>query len=151
MGGFSYRLQNVLNIKEKLEEQAKIELGNAINYLNKQENILFSYAISLNNLINEFNQKNGKSILAKELIELNSFIKYYKDEINKQREIVAKAKETVNQKRETLNKALIERKTFENLKETKFEDFIEEEKREATKQMDEINSYNHLFKTRDFR
>lgn len=150
MGVFSFRLQKVLNIKEKLQEQAEIELANAIDYLRRQEEMLFSYTISLNNLVNKLNKNNGKNILAKELIELNAFIKYYSDEISNQKIVISKAKENVNQKREDLNNALIETKTYENLKEIKLEAYMEEEKIETNKIMDEINSYNHLIKTPDF-
>ncbi|PKM95711.1 MAG: flagellar export protein FliJ [Firmicutes bacterium HGW-Firmicutes-1] len=147
MGRFTFKLQNVLGIKEKIEEQKKIELGNAMIYLAKQEEIFSAHKDALNLHIQTFNEKNGKSVLAKELIELNGYIKYYKDAIQFQKNIINEAKEMVEMKREALNKALIEKKTYEKLKELALENHLLEEQAQNNKQTDELNSYNQLIKS----
>lgn len=146
MARFTFKLQNILNIKEKIEEQKKIELGNAIIYLNLQEDILCSYKEALKNHFQAFNEKNGKNILAKELVELSGYIKYYEEEIQRQKKVIEEAKEMVELKREILNKALIERKTYEKLKELALENHLLEEKALSNIQTDEVNSYNQLMK-----
>ena len=40
MAKFIYKLQSILNLKEKMEDQKKIELGNATTFLINQEDIL---------------------------------------------------------------------------------------------------------------
>lgn len=150
MGKFKFKLQSILNLKEKMEEQKKIELGKATTYLVGQEAILKKYQISLGDLTQELHGKSGKSVYAKELLQLNHAIKYYEEEIHHQKEIIIKAKEVVEQKREALNKALIEKKTYEKLKEFALEKHLQEEQLLSNKQLDEVISYsqtkeiNHL-------
>ncbi|PKM49841.1 MAG: flagellar export protein FliJ [Firmicutes bacterium HGW-Firmicutes-7] len=147
MGRFAFKLQNVLNIKEKIEEQKKIELGNATIYLNQQVAIFNSYKEALNCQVQSFNDKNGKSILAKELIELNGYIKYYEEEISNQKIVIQNANDVVELKRKALNVALIERKTYEKLKELALENHLLEEQSLSNKHSDEVNSYNQLMKS----
>lgn len=142
MARFTFNLQSILNIKEKLEEQKKIELGNATTYLIKQEEILKNYQISLEGLTHELYKKEGKSVYAKELVSLNTAIKYYEDAIQNQKEVIIKGKEVVEQIREALNKAIIEKKTFEKLKEFALEKYIQEEQMISNKQLDEVISYS---------
>lgn len=144
MAKFTFKLQSILNLKEKLEEQKKIELGNATIYLNKQKALLITYQTSLGDLIDELYGKRGKSVYAKEFLKLSTAIKYYEDEIQHQKEVIRDAEIIVEQKREALNKALIEKKTFEKLKEFALEKYLHEEQLENHKQVDEIISYNQL-------
>lgn len=143
MAIFRFELESVLKIKEKMEEQRKIELGNATIFLDTQTQMLMDLKISQRKLIDLFNQKNGKRILAKEIIELNVAIKYYDDAIKDQKKVIEDAKEVVEQKRVALNAALIERKTYEKLKELALENYMKEEQSEGFKQLDEIVSYKY--------
>ena len=149
MAKFTFKLQSILNLKEKLEEQKKIELGNATTYLIQQEALLKTLQSSLEDLIDELYGKNGKSVYAKELVKLNVAIKYYEEEIQNQKEVILKAQKMVEQKREALNKALIEKKTFEKLKEFALEKYFLEEQLQANKQLDEIISYNQMKEVRN--
>lgn len=143
MAIFRFELESVLKIKEKMEEQKKIELGNATIFLDTQIQILIDLKGSQRILIDLFNEKNGKRILAKEIIEINVAIKYYDDAIKDQKKVIEGAKEVVEQKRVALNAALIERKTYEKLKELSLENYMKEEQSESFKQLDEIVSYKY--------
>lgn len=142
MAKFNFKLQSILNLKEKMEEQKKIELGKATTYLINQEAILKKYQISLGDLTGELYGKKGKSVYAKELVRLSTAIKYYEEEIHNQKEVINKAKEVVEQKREDLNRALIEKKTYEKLKEFALEKYLQEEQLISNKQLDEVISYS---------
>lgn len=142
MAKFAFKLQSILNLKEKVEEQKKIELGNATTYLMQQETTLKKYQISLGDLTRQLYETSGRYVNAKELVRLNHAIKYYEDEIKKQKDMVFKAKEKVEEKREALNKALIEKKTFEKLKEFELEKYLQEEQLINNKQLDEVISYS---------
>ncbi|MBC7959392.1 MAG: flagellar export protein FliJ [Vallitaleaceae bacterium] len=143
MAGFNFNLQSILGIKEKIEEQKKIELGNATIFLNAQIDVLNVLIEQHNELINLFNQKNGKKFLAKELIDLNVSIKYYDDEILQQRDVIKKAEKAVEDKRVALNHAVMERKTYEKLKEIAYENYQKEELSENAKILDEIISFKY--------
>lgn len=140
---FEYKLQNILGLKEKLEEQKKIEFGKAMLYLNQQEQLLCQLTLSQDRIIQTFHQKKGASLYAKELKELNQEIQFYEREKKLQKQIVIHAKKEVEIKREALNQALIERKTYEKLKEFAFEAYQEEEKEKSQKQLDEIISFKY--------
>lgn len=143
VAGFNFNLQSILGIKEKIEEQKKIELGNATIFLNAQIDVLNGLIDQHNELINLFNQKNGKKFFAKELIDLNVSIKYYDDEILQQRDVIKKAEKAVEDKRVALNHAVMERKTYEKLKEIAYENYQKEELSENAKILDEIISFKY--------
>lgn len=143
MGKFNFRLASILNIKEKFEEQKEIELGNAMIELNQQLERLEGIQLEKSKFVIAFESKHGKSIKAKVLIELNSAIRYYAKEIKQQQIRIDRAGEKVELKREELKKAVLERKTYEKLKERALEDYMEREKVEDNKLLDEIVSYKY--------
>lgn len=143
MAIFRFKLQSVLSIKGKIEEQKKIELGNAMIFLNTQIEFLNQLIEKQNGLVAIFNEKNGKRILAKELIELSASIKYYDEARLDQQKVIKKAEEMVEEKRVALNVALMERKTYEKLKEIALENYMKEEQADSFRQLDEIVSYKY--------
>jgi flagellar FliJ protein len=143
MAKFVFRLQNVLNIKEKIEEQRKIELGNANQYLQQQKKLLQLFVIEKDKYISEFHKKNGKSVKAKDLATLNISIKYFRDKIVEQNNNVISAEEKVNLKREELKQAVVDKKTYEKLREKSYLNYMEELKVEENKIVDEIVSYKY--------
>lgn len=143
MAKFVFNLQNVLNIKEKMEDQKKIELGNANRELQFQQQKLNQLVIEKEKFINEFHKKKGTKIKARDLSKVNTAIKYYLDKITEQKELVNNAKNKVKIKREELKAAVVEKKTYERLKEKALLDFMEEIKSEENKIVDEIVSYKY--------
>jgi flagellar FliJ protein len=143
MAKFFYKMQNILDIKEKLETQARNDYAVANAALAEEEE-------KLNNLIrrrNDYEEKlkesyNGTLDLGSitEYADAVEIIKYH---IRLQEVNVAKAQKQVDITREKLQEAMQERKTHEKLKENAFEVFKQEVAAAESKEIDELVSYRH--------
>lgn len=143
MAIFRYSMQSILNIKEKLETQMKQEFAEArIRYDMEQDklNQLYDRKIKY--------EEDGVLLLKGTLRVLD--IEENKIAINQMEELIkVQMKSVENSKlleekaRKNLEDAMKEKKTFEVLKEKAFEDFLNEEKQNESKEVDELNSYTY--------
>ena len=143
MARFRYRLQKVLNIKLKLEDQAKQEFSTARMLLIREEEKLEAL----------YERKRGYEDRAREL--LSGVLDVQEIETNKnailtmdgyiadQRMHVEKAQRRLEQAREHMTAAMQERKIQETLREKEFEAFLREENRAESKVIDELTSYTY--------
>lgn len=143
MAKFVYKLQSVLDIKEKLENQEKIAFGLATAKLQEEQEVLQKLMI----------QKAGYDKQARKLLEGNinlidinacrRAIDTMKTRIRTQMLEVHKAEKELESVRQRLNEVMIERKTYEKLREKKFEEFKQELLYEEGKEVDELVSYTY--------
>lgn len=143
MAKFNYKLQSVLDIKEKLESQEKITFGLASAKLREEQEILQKLMI----------QKVGYDRQARKLVEGNMdlleintcrrAIETMKTRIRWQMMEVHKAEKNLEVVRQRLNEVMIERKTYEKLRERKLEEFKQELSQEEKKEVDELVSYTY--------
>lgn len=143
MARFRYSMQSILNIKLKMETQAKQEFSAARAALDEEEERLQAL----------FARKAGYEEEAEELlagildlraIEENKMAMVCMDNyIAEQRVQVAKAERDLEQARERLTEVMMERKTHETLKEKAFQQFLMDEKRQESKEIDELTSYTY--------
>lgn len=140
---FRFPMQNILNMKEKLEEQAKNEYGQANARLLAEEKKLEQ----LNNRLEA-----ARLQLKNVLIEILSMTEIHKREnaivilkgyVKQQQLVVKRCEKEVEIAREKLTEAMKERKIFEKLREKAFEEFIKEEGRREQKEVDELMSYRY--------
>lgn len=143
MAKFFYKMQNILNIKYKLEEQAKSAYGAAKAILDEEEELLEekkakkeAYEQTLRTMVLE-----QLNIL--EIKRMEDAVEVSKYHIKMQLIAVRNAKKQVEIARKKLNEAMIERKTHEKLKENAFEMFKEEIKMEEKKEVDELVSFKY--------
>lgn len=143
MARFRYSMQSILNIKMKMETQAKQEFSAARAALDQEEERL--------KLL--FQRKDGYEQRAQELLagaldvgkieENRTAIQRMEDYIAEQRLRVAAAEKNLEQARIRLTEVMMERKTHETLKEKAFDAFLMEEKRQEGKEIDELTSYTY--------
>lgn len=143
MAKFKYRLQNILNIKLKMENQAKQEFSAARMQLDEEEEKLEALIA----------RKNGYEERARELLSGILNIREIEDNKNAiitmegyvaaQRAEVDKAARRLEQARMRMTEAMQERKTQETLREKAFEEFLQEENRAESKAIDELTSYTY--------
>lgn len=149
MPKFVYRMQNILEIKYKLEEQAKQEYGQIQARLNEAEADL----LKLKNMLSEDyeNLKEAQSSVLDilEIDILRDGIVYRKDKIEEQRQVVKKLEREVERARMKLNEAMQERKMHEKLKEKQFDAFVKEMNDKESKEVDELVSYTYNDKESD--
>lgn len=148
MARFRYSLQNILNIKEKMETQAKQEFGMAMTALNVETDHLERLKVRRR----EYEERSEG--LLKGRLDLRA-IEENKEALLKMDSIVAtqenrvqKAKENMEAARERMADAMKERKMHETLREKAFESFLQEENHAESKSIDELTSYTYGQKSR---
>ena len=143
MAKFKYRMQNILDIKMKLESQAKIAYGNAnLRYLQEQEKL---QEIVLRKTRYD---KRLKELMQGNLNVLD--IKHARDDVNnikvlmrRQMVEVHKAELALEDARKALNQVMQERKGQEKLREKAFDEFKKEIATSESKEIDELVSYTY--------
>ena len=143
MARLNFRLQGLLNIKVQLEKQKKLELADAMQTLHSEIQALQPLKQAMRNELEAFDETNNKTMHPLEFKQLSSAIKYYEEEIKMQKKRIANEEKNVVEKRELLNKAVIERKTYEKLKEIEIDHFMLELQVQEQKQLDEIVSFKY--------
>lgn len=141
MAKFVYKMQNLLSIKLKLEDQAKSAFGEAMQRLNEEEEKLSR--LEERKTIYEqrlFEKMEGK-LDVREIRQAEDAIEILKYKIRMQMIAVNTAKQQLELARIKLNEAIQERKIQENLREQAFVAFLEELKAEEQKEVDELVSF----------
>lgn len=143
MAKFVFSMQNILSMKEKLEEQAKVEYSQVMMRLNQEKeqyNMLLERQgmaeVELRNTINEV-------LDVREIREKEDALEILKMYVRQQELVVISCEEEVMQARERLNEAMKERKIYEKLREKAFEEFMIEENKREQKEIDELVSYRY--------
>lgn len=144
MGRFRYRMQNILNIKEKLESQAKNDFAAAnLELLEEQEKL--TRMLEHNRQLEEESKRLRlrESLSIKDIKDNTLSIELQKEKMKQQALCIHAAEKKVEQKRKIMVDLMQERKTHELLKEKAFEQFLLDEKAEESKQIDELTSYTY--------
>lgn len=143
MARFRYSLQSILNIKMKMETQAKQDFSAARNALDEEEERL--EALKAQRIrYEEEAQRLRQGLLDFQAIEENKqSLLAVDDRMATQKERVKQAERRLEQARETLTEVMKERKTHETLREKAFEVFLQEENRAESKSVDELTSYTY--------
>ena len=148
MARFVYKLQNVLDVKEKVEAQAKQDFATAAGLLEEQKQILAGLYERKELLLAE-----GQELIKGKLdfhdIEDNRLAKEFVErKIEEQMINVNKAEANVERARRKMADAVADKKTYDRLKERAFEDFMLEENRAESKAVDELTSYTYGQRTK---
>ena len=149
MSKFIYRMQNILNIKYKLEDQAKTEFMLANQVLREEEEKLETlelrkkgYEDAVRNLLQNQLQVDRIKENQEAIVRMEEFI----------RAQIVKVEEAARQveiKAAKLTELMQERKAQEKLKEKAFEAFLQEENARESKEIDELVSFTYGRKQRE--
>lgn len=143
MAKFKYRMQNILDIKMKLESQAKIAYGVANQkYLEEQKKLqeIMLRRASYEKLLKE---SMIGTIDVRQVSHARADVNAMKTIMRRQMMEVHKAERVMEDARKTLNEVMMERKTHEKLKEKAFEQFKAELNAEESKEIDQLVSYTY--------
>ncbi len=143
MKKFIYRFENVYNLKLKQEEQARINYGNMMAQLIEEENKLEVMLERQEQYMTDKRKLMSSKLQLLKIRECEAAIEQMKLMIKQQRLEIKRAENQVEIARKELNEAMIERKTYEKLKERDFEKFKLEYEKEERKEIDELVSYNY--------
>lgn len=140
---FKFKLEPVLALKEKVEENSKRELGVAIQH----QEYLYQEKLKLiqekKQAYEEAQQRAQNIVDVKSLKLFNTYSTYMEQRIEKKGKQLEEADKQVKLKREVLLEAVKERKILNNLKERQEEIFIEEEKQGEQRITDDLVTYKY--------
>ncbi len=143
MAKFVYKMQSLLNVKNKLEDQAKNEYSAAQARLREEQDRLRILYERLEGYIEEGRDLRSKTLNVVDLRSNTEAQERIKEFIEFQKIEVQKAEEVVEEARIKLVEAQKERKTQEKLREHAFDEFLLEIKKEENKEVDELVSYKY--------
>ncbi len=141
MAKFIYRMQNILNLNEKLEEQAKMEYATQQMVLNAEEEKEQRLRDRKAAYEDEARRIREDSVNVKEMMLNANAISIMGELINEQHGVVLKEEEVLEVRRAALEEAMKDRKTQEKLKEKAFDVFKQELAMEESKEIDQLTSY----------
>ena len=140
--GFRFKLQRVLDLKLKQEDEKMNQIATLMQAIKTKEDELEALIsekkqkeFSLND-----NRKRGISIL--EIRNINQYLLFLDKKINTLRFEISSLESNLNQKRLEYLELQKERKTFEKLKEKDYEKYLYNEKKEEEKMIDQIVTFN---------
>ena len=143
MAKFKYRMQSILEVKKKLEEQAKNEFAAARASLNEEEEKLEQL-----NKRKEAYEEEGRALREDtlnimDIIENKEALLRMDEFIAEQQLNVKRAEDRMEEARLALQTAMQESKTQEKLREKAFEQFMKEENARESREIDELVSYTY--------
>lgn len=148
MAKFVYKMQNILDIKYKLESQAKTEYTNAQNQLNAEKQKMQILILKRKNYEGRLRKLVNSKLDILEIKSCKIGIENTIEEIKKQALQVKLTEKNLEYARVKLYEIMNDRKTHEKLKENAFEDFKKEINAQESKEIDELVSYTYGNKTR---
>lgn len=148
MAKFIYRMQNILNLKLKLEEQQKMEFAAARKRLDEEEEKLELLLNRKAGYEEEGRRLREDSLNVQDIRDNRNAILQMDEYIAYQKVQVSKAEAELEKERQKLKEAMQERKIQEKLRENAFEAFMKEENAREGKEVDELVSYTYGQKRR---
>lgn len=143
MAKFVFKLKNILDIKQKLEDQAKIAYGEANAKLRQEEQILQTLMVQRTKYEKRAVDLVKGTISVRDIRENKQAIDVMKSRIRTQMMAVHAAENQVEAARLKLEEVMIERKTFDKLQEHAFEDFKCQVAYEENQAVNELVSYTY--------
>ena len=143
MAKFKYRMQSILKVKKKLEEQAKNEFAAARAALNEEEEKLEQLKKRKEVYEEEGRALREDTLNIMDIIENKEALLRMDEFIADQQLNVKRAEDRMEEARLVLQTAMQESKTQEKLREKAFEQFVKEENKRESKEIDELVSYTY--------
>ncbi len=143
MAKFNFRLQNLLQVKEKMEETKKGEYGKALKKIEEEKqikNVLYAQDISIKD---EFRTYMKQGISPDKACSYRNYILFLKKKLLQQEHNIRNAEIYADIKREELLTIMKEKKALEVLKEKKYVLYREEEVRIEQQYVDEMVSFKY--------
>lgn len=143
MARFIFSMQNLLEIKEKLEDQEKNNYSQANLRLQEAEEKRQALQNRQQAAEQELKELMMSSLHVLEIREKEEAVEILKMYVRQQEIVVRQREQELEEARIRLSEAMKERKTFEKLREKAFEEFVAEENKKEQKEVDELVSYRY--------
>ena len=143
MAKFVYRMQNILNIKQKLETQAQMAYSIANQKYLEEQKVLQQYLIRRVGYEKQLKEAMQGDLNLREVAHARANVNDMKTIVRRQMMQVHTAEKAMEDARVALNEVMQERKVQEKLREKAFEEFKQELAATETKEIDELVSYTY--------
>lgn len=141
MAKFIFKLESILSIKTKLEDQAKAEYGMEVLKLKEEEQKLAILQERKDNFEYQLSEAVTGRLDIINIKRLEDAVENIKYNIKLQILVIRKQEERVARARAKLDNAMKERKIYEKLKEKAFEEFKAEINAQEQKEIDQLVSF----------
>lgn len=142
---YNFRMQNLLDLKESIEQEKKEEYWNAVFELNREEDILEAIFKEKNSALESMETAKGRmDIVCMRRYDL--YLRMIADKIEMQENKIEILRVGVEEKKSEMLKAMVDKKAFEKLKEHGYERFLQEERKAEDKVNDSIVTFNIMKK-----
>lgn len=136
-------MQNLLEMKEKLEEQEKNNYSQANLRLLEAEEELQMLRERLQEAQEKLRAEMASDLDVRKIRRRENAVEIIRMYVRQQELVVIQRQKDLEIARQRLNEAMKERKTYEKLREKAFEEFRLEENRKEQKEVDELVSYRY--------
>lgn len=143
MARFRYKMQGILDVKEKLETRAKQEFAEANRRLVEEQEKLGALQARKKAYLEEGVALRMERIDVRKIRENKMAVMKMDEYIAKQIIQINQAAKVVERARAALQELVQERKAHEKLKENAFAEFMKEELYQESKEIDQLTTYTH--------
>ena len=147
MAKFNYRMQNILQLKEKMEERERNNFAARRRALTEEEEKLQALIDKRNAVAEEGRRLRQTVIDVRSIRENEDMQRFTEEQVKQQRIKVRVAEKSLDAARIKMQEAVQERKIHEKMREKAFERFIAEMNAAEVKEIDELTSY--VYGTKD--
>ncbi len=139
MRRFNFRLQSILNLKEKKLEDERLKLAGIISVLESQKDILLEMNEKKEYLEAQLeNITNSQVLDIQNVVGYKNFLNRTTQDIKMQFEIIKKTQFELEEQQIKVNEAYREVKVLEKLKEKQYKNFLFEYEQTQIKEIDDI-------------
>lgn len=143
MAKFIFKMENILEVKRKLEDQAKSMYASALAVLDEEQQRLALLEQKREGYKERLTSIMTASLNIDQIKTLEDAVEVMKYRIREQMVRVQDAEIKAERARQALQEAMVERKTYEKLKEKAFEEFKLEINAQEKKEVDELVSFTY--------
>ena len=143
MARFKYKMQSILDVKEKLENKAKRDFAQANARLDTEKQKLVELQKRRSDYMEEGLKLRLEKIDIRKIRENKMAVLKIDEYIKNQMVQINLASREVEKARVALQTLMQERKAHEKLKENAFEAFMKEEQAAESKEIDQLTTYTH--------
>ena len=126
MKKFVFRLETVLDIRKKKEEEVQIKLGEALSHLNKEMANLEILYDKRNFYQTEITRMRPIATKVGEVMMYQDYLDSLEVSIKKQKELIARLEKVVDEVRYELAECAKERKIIEKIRQNEYEEYKKE-------------------------
>lgn len=140
---YQFKLQNLLDVKMKIEDQKKNDYSKALQKVELEKQIKRKLDEDHVQAIHLYKEKIQVGFAPIEVQQYNQYLAYLKKKQQAQSQILIQTEEYAERKRNELLDSMKQRKTLEVLKEKDYDAFRQEEQRMDQQLIDELVSFRY--------